>query len=144
MSKIFASKISRWNTLCVSKKMLCSQAWCLCFENWRVYLIYSQVYGICFVRGLPLVLYFLMHYYDGSLTKRPFFQERKDFSCIFPCRMSFPRLKVLNLKVRAVRDVKSLRSRRALEPCGIWARIGKNSLRKNLDLHSVPRNSSCR
>ena len=50
---------------------------------------------------------------------------------MFPSGGSFPRFKLVNLKVRAVRDVKSLRSRRALEPCGIWARIGKFSARKS-------------
>lgn len=66
--------------------------------------------------------------------------ERKDCSCIFPSQLSFLRLYVVNLKVRAVRDMKSLRSRRALEPCGIWARIGKFTALKKLDFNSIIRN----
>ena len=70
----------------------------------------------------------------------PSITERKDCSCIFSFELSFLRLYVVNLKVRAVRDVKSLRSRRALEPCGIWARIAKFIALKKLDFHSIIRN----
>lgn len=134
------SNIFMWNTLYVSKKILFFKR-DVCVLRIGAFISLTVGCMTYALLGDGLLFYTSSRIMTMTISPEdPSVTERKDCSCNFPSQLSFLRLYVVNLKVRAVRDMKSLRSRRALEPCGIWARIGKFTALKKLDFHSIIRN----
>ena len=78
----------------------------MCFENWRVHLIYAVECMAYALLGDNLLFCTSSCIITTAASPKGLsIKNTRIYSCIFPSGVSFPRLKVVNLKVRAVCDV---------------------------------------